>query len=178
MDFEFDEKKIIEHFNDIISKIGENIVLKRLKLINIDPKTRIFTYTHNAYKKNIGKMCVALKIEIENQNEESLELGKNLCMHIAAQKPLSIDIDNLDKKLIEKEKEIQLESIKSSGKPDNIVNKILEGKMKKYFSEITLLNQQYILDQDKTVKDVIKEFKSQNGNFKIIDYSLFVLGSE
>ena len=178
MDFEFDGKKIIEHFNDIISKIGENIVLKRLKLINIDPKTRIFTYTHNAYKKNIGKMCVALKIEIDNQNEESLELGKNLCMHIAAQKPLSIDIDNLDKKLIEKEKEIQLESIKSSGKPDNIINKILEGKMKKYFSEITLLNQQYILDQDKTVKDVIKEFISQNGNFKIIDYSLFVLGSE
>ena len=123
-------------------------------------------------------MCVALKIEIENQNEESLELGKNLCMHIAAQKPLSIDIDSLDKRLIEKEKEIQLESIKSSGKPDNIVNKILEGKMKKYFSEITLLNQQYILDPEKTVKDIIDEFKSQNGNFKIIEYSLFVLGSE
>ena len=59
-------------------------------------------------------------------------------------------------------------SIKSSGKPDNIVNKILEGKMKKYFSEITLLNQQYILDQEKNVKDIIEEFKSQNGNFKIV----------
>ena len=177
MEFEFDGKKIIEHFNDIISKIGENIVLKRLKLINTDSKTKIFTYTHNAYKKNIGKMCVALKIEIDNQNEKSLEFGKNLCMHIAAQKPLSTDIDSLDKILIEKEKEIQLESIKASGKPDNIVNKILEGKMKKFFSEVTLLNQRFVLDEEKTVKDVITEFNSQNGNFKILDFSLFVLGS-
>ena len=176
METEFEGKKISEYFNDIIAKIGENIVLKRLKLLTNDSKTKIFTYTHNAYKKNIGKICVALKIEIDSQNEEVNQFGKNLCMHIAALKPLSIDIDSLDKNLINKEKEIQLDSIKSSGKPDNILDKILEGKMKKYFSEVTLLNQIYILDDEKTVKKVIEEFNSKNLNFNVIEYSFFVLG--
>ena len=98
-------------------------------------------------------------------------------MHIAALQPLSIDINNLDSNLVEKEKEIQLENIKSSGKPDNIINKILEGKMKKFFSEITLLNQKFVLNDEKTVNEIITEFNSKNGKFKIIDFSLFVLGS-
>ena len=118
-----------------------------------------------------------MKTEIDLQNENSLNFGKNLCMHIAALKPLSIDIDDLESSLIEKEKEIQLETIKSSGKPDNIINKILEGKMTKFFSEITLLNQKYVLDDEKTIKEVILDFNSKNGKFKIIDFSLFVLGS-
>jgi elongation factor Ts len=175
---EFENKKISEYFMDIIAKIGENIILKRLKILNEGPKTKIFTYTHNPYKENIGKICVALKTEIDTQDENIFRLGKNLCMHIAALNPLSIDIDDLDENLITKEKEIQLESIKSSGKPDNIIEKILEGKMKKFFSEVTLLNQKFILDEEKTVKEVILEFNSKNGNFKIIDYSLFILGSQ
>ena len=177
MEKKFNDKKISEHFTEIISKIGENVVLKRLNLFNEDPQKKIFTYTHNEYKKNIGKICVALKTEIETQNENNFKFGKNLCMHIAALKPLSIDIDDLESSLIEKEKEIQLETIKSSGKPDNIINKILEGKMTKFFSEITLLNQKYVLDDEKTIKEVILDFNSKNGKFKIIDFSLFVLGS-
>ena len=87
-------------------------------------------------------------------------------------------INDLDKKLIEREIEIQKETIKSSDKPDNIVNKILEGKMNKFYSEVTLLNQNYILDDDKTVKTIIDKFSSNSINFKIISYSLFVLGAE
>jgi len=177
METEFEDKTITEHFNNIISKIRENIVLKRLKLLKVNSKTKIFTYTHNKYKKNIGKISVALKAEIDFLNEDISQFGKNLCMHIAALQPISIDIDSLEDKLIEKEKEIQLENIKFSGKPDNIIDKILEGKMKKFFSEVTLLNQKYILDEDKTIRQAIMEFNSKNGNFKIIDYSLFVLGA-
>ena len=168
MEKKFDDKKISEHFNDIISKIGENIVLKRLKLFKKILKTKIFTYTHNAYKKNIGKICVALKQKLILQNENNFKFGKNLCMHIAALKPLSIDIDNLDNNLIEKEKEIQLESIKSSGKPDNIINKILEGKMNKFFSEITFLNQKYVLDDEKTVKKLFQILILKMENLKLL----------
>ena len=152
--------------------------MNRIKVLNEDFKTKIFTYTHNAYKKNIGKICVALKVEIDNLTEISSQFGKNLCMHIAALKPLSIDIENLDKSLIKKEKEIQLETVKASGKADDIVDKIIEGKMKKFFSEVTFLNQNYILDEEKTVREAVTEFNSKNGTFNIIDYSLFVLGSE
>jgi len=108
-------------------------------------------------------------------NENVSKLGKNLCMHIAASKPLSLNIDQLDKELIAKETEIQLEGIKSSGKPENIIDKILEGKMNKFYSESTLLNQQYILDPDKKVYEIIKDF-SETNKFEIAEYHLMVLG--
>jgi elongation factor Ts len=136
----------------------------------------ISTYIHNAYKKNIGKIAVVLKSKINEIDEESKIFGKNLCMHIAASKPLALNIENLNKNLIKKEREIQIETIKSSGKPNNILEKILEGKMKKFYSDSVLLEQPYILDLDKTVKQIITEFSKRN-NFEIIDYKLIVLNS-
>ena len=90
-------------------------------------------------------------------------------MHIAAMKPESVDIDDLDKNLVSNEEKIQRDLILNSGKPSNIVDKILEGKMKKYFSEVTLLNQSYILDQDKTVRDVINQFSKYEYNLISFD---------
>ena len=92
-------------------------------------------------------------------------------MHIAAMKPDSLDVNDLDIKLIENEEKIQRELILNSGKPSNIVDKILAGKMKKFYSEVTLLNQAYILDQDKTVKKVIEEhskFEFKVNSFELI----------
>ena len=94
-------------------------------------------------------------------------------MHIAAMKPDSMDINDLDKNLISNEEKIQKELILNSGKPSNIVEKILEGKMKKYFSEVTLLNQSYILDQDKTVRDIINQHSKYE--FNLISFDLINL---
>ncbi len=168
--------KISTYFTDMISKIGENIVLRRLSYIHKDSNSEFYSYTHNAYKTNIGKICVLLKAEVKNNDESTKQFGKNLCMHIAASKPLALDVDKLDLSLIEKEKDVQLATIKSSGKPENIIEKILEGKMNKYFSEVTLLNQPYILDTDKNVRTVVSEFSSNN-LFNILNFKLFVLGS-
>ena len=169
-------KKISEYFTDMIAKIGENIVLRRLCFFSKNSNSEFYSYTHNAYKPNIGKICVILKAEVENNNEDVKQFGKNLCMHIAASKPLALDKDKLDLSLIAKERDVQLATIKSSGKPENIIEKILEGKMKKYFSEVTLLNQPYIFDTDKDVREVLLDFSSNN-LFKIINYEIFVLGS-
>jgi len=169
-------KKISEHFSDIIAKIGENIVLRRLSFISKDSSSEFYSYTHNTYTTNIGKICVLLKAEVKNNDEKTKQFGKNLCMHIAASKPIALDVDKLDLSLIEKERDVQLATIKSSGKPENIIEKILEGKMKKYFSEITLLNQPYIFDTDKDVRKVVLDFSSNN-IFNIMNYELFVLGS-
>ena len=109
-----------------------------------------------------------------NKKDSEIEnLTKNLCMHIAAMKPESIDINDLDETLVKNEKKIQKELILNSGKPSNIADKILEGKMKKYFSEVTLLNQSYILNQDKTINEVINEYSKNN--FKIISFDLINL---
>tara|TARA_Y100001949_G_scaffold140467_1_gene122494 strand:+ start:18 stop:875 length:858 start_codon:yes stop_codon:yes gene_type:complete len=169
-------KKISEFFTDIIAKIGENIVLRRLSFVSKDSNSEFYSYTHNAYKPNIGKICVLLKAEVENNNENTKQFGKNLCMHIAASKPLALDVDKLDLSLIEKERDVQLATIKSSGKPENIIEKILEGKMKKYFSEITLLNQPYIFDPDYDVRKAVVDFSSNN-IFNIMSFELFVLGA-
>ena len=172
----FRNKIISEYFTDIITKIGENIILSQLIIVPNNDGCMISTYIHNAYKKNIGKIAVVLKSKINEIDEESKILGKNLCMHIAASKPFALNIENLNKNLIKKEREIQIETIKSSGKPNNILEKILEGKMKKFYSDSVLLEQPYILDLDQTVKQIITEFSKIN-NFEIIDYKLIVLNS-
>ena len=172
----FRNKIISEYFTDIITKIGENIILSQLIIVPNNDGCMISTYIHNAYKKNIGKIAVVLKSKINEIDEESKILGKNLCMHIAASKPFALSIEKLNKNLIKKEREIQIETIKSSGKSNNILEKILEGKMKKFYSDSVLLEQPYILDLDKTVKQIITEFSKRN-NFEIIDYKLIVLNS-
>ena len=166
---------ISDYFKDIIAKIGENIILTKL-YINEHKENNFSYYVHNSYKKNIGKIATLISYNADEDNEESKLLAKNLCMHIAASKPLSMNVENLNKDLIEKEKNIQLDLIKSSGKPENIIEKILEGKMKKFYSESTLLNQNYILDPDLTVQKVINEFSKKN-NFEIINYNLVSLES-
>ena len=176
MKLPYENKTVNDLFGEIVSKIGENIVLRKIDILQKKPDEYFFHYTHNTYRLNIGKISVALVAKANQIDDEIKTFGKNLCMHIAASKPLSYDINDLDKSIIDKEKEIQFETIKSSGKPKEILDKILEGKMKKFYSEVTFLNQNYILDNEKSIKKVIEECSNKN-NFEIIDYSYFVLGN-
>ncbi len=172
----FDGTSINDQFKDIISKIGENIILNKIQIIQNKDNDLISEYIHNNYRKNIGKIAVVLKTKVNKIDEEVKQLGKNLCMHIAASKPLALDIENLDPELIKKEEAVQLETIRSSGKPENIIDKILIGKMKKFYSESTFLNQLYILDTDKTIKDILKDF-SKNNQISILDYQMIFFDS-
>ena len=166
----YNDELISEFFDSMIAKIGENLVLNDLIILE---NNRYYSfYIHNSYKKNIGKIISVINYSANNDDENIKKLSKNLCMHIAAMKPEAIDIIDLDKDVVEKEKNIQRELILNTGKPSNIVEKILEGKMKKFYSDVTLLNQNYILDQDKNVKSIIenysKEFNYKINFFKII----------
>ena len=163
---------VSEYFNNMIAKIGENIVLNDLTVVDTE-KSNFSFYVHNSYSKNIGKIISLINYQVDNNDEKTIELARNLCMHIAAMKPDSLDVDDLDKKIIENEKNIQKELIVSSGKPSNIIEKILEGKMKKFYSEVTLLNQNYILDQDKTVNEIIQD--QEKNNFKILSFNILSL---
>ena len=168
----YNDTLISEFFDSMIAKIGENLILN--DLIILENKNYYSFYIHNSYKKNIGKIISIIKYETNEDNEVTKKFSKNLCMHVAAMKPESLDINDLEKSFVEKEKNIQKELILNSGKPENIVEKILEGKMKKFYSEVTLLNQNYILDQDKTVKMAIQELP-ENLNFKINSFNIISL---
>ena len=154
LDTKISSKSIKEIFDEMIAKIGENIVISDLRVFNKNNNYLSF-YVHNAYRKNIGKIISILKYSADSNDESIQNLAKNLCMHIAALKPEALDESNLEQTTIDKELNIQKELIASSGKPENVIDKILEGKMKKFYSEVTLLNQSFVLDPEKSVKEVI-----------------------
>ena len=169
---QFENGTVQDYFNSMIAKIGENLILNDL-LVKENKNSNYSFYIHNSYRKNIGKIISLVEYSTTDNNSEIEALSKNLCMHIAAMKPDSMDINDLDKNLISNEEKIQKELILNSGKPSNIVEKILEGKMKKYFSEVTLLNQSYILDQDKTVRDIITQYSKYE--YELISFDLINL---
>ena len=173
LNLSYKQETISDFFKSMIAKIGENLILNDLIIIKNNQDYSSF-YIHNSYRKNIGKIISLIKYQTNNNDDEVKLLSKNLCMHIAAMKPESIDIGDLDKTIVEKEKNIQKELIISSGKPSNIVEKILDGKMKKFFSEVTLLNQAFILDPDKSINEVIKKYIEKN-EYKITSFKIITL---
>ena len=167
------EGLVSDYFNNMIAKIGENLVLKDLLILPNEGFDFAY-YIHNSYRNNIGKIISIIKYNSDKKDNVIENLSKNLCMHIAAMKPESLDIEDLDEKIINNEKNIQRELILNSGKPSNIVEKILEGKMKKFYSEVTLNNQNFIMDQELTIKEVINKH-SNIYNYKLISFHLINL---
>ena len=162
-------KLVKDNLVELISKIGEKITIRRSSYLYKN-KLSNFSYTHSALKKNVGKLGVLLGIETTKSKNDIADLGKQLAMQIAATSPLAIDKDGLDKSVLNKEKEIITEELKSSGKDPKIVDKIAIGKLNKFVSDNTLLNQEWIIDPKKKVKDVIKDFA---GKDKIIIKEFF-----
>jgi len=150
------KKNVKDNLVSVISKIGEKISLRRSDCVESD-KFMNFSYMHSAVKKNLGKIGVLLSLETKIKKEKLLDFGKQLAMHIAASSPLTIDKDTLDQNLLKKEKEIITEELKNSGKDNKIIDKIVLGKLNKFIADNTLLNQEWIMEPKKKVKDIIKE---------------------
>ena len=136
----------------------------------------VYSYIHAG-----GRLGVLIELNCETdfvaKTEGFNELAHNLSMQIAAGNPISIDKDSLDAKLIEKEKEIYMEQAKAEGKPDNIIEKMVEGRLSKFFQESCLLEQTYIKDSEKKVNDIIKETIATLGeNISINRFSRFAIG--
>ena len=168
------KKSVKDNLISLISKIGEKITFRRCDFIGSD-KSVNFSYTHSSLKKNVGKIGVLLSLKTKKKKTELLDLGKKLTMHIAALSPLSIDKENLDPKVLEKEKEIITEQLKNTGKDPKIIDKIAIGKLNKFISDNTLLNQEWIMDPKKKVRDIIKEADSKD-KIEIIKYVRFKVG--
>ena len=150
------KKNVKDNLVSLISKIGEKITLRRSDFIESN-KFINFSYTHSAIKKNLGKIGVLLSFKTTKKKDELLEIGKQLTMHIAASSPLAIDKEGLDQNVLKKEREIITEELKNSGKDNKIIDKISTGKLNKFIADNTLLNQEWVMDPKKKVKDVLKE---------------------
>ena len=168
------KKNVKDNLISLITKIGEKITLRRAAYIE-NGKNKNFSYIHSSLKKNVGKLGVLLSLETTKPVNEISALGKQLTMQIAASAPLAIDKEDLDKNLLSKEKEIITEELKNSGKDIKIIEKITVGKLNKFISENTLLNQDWVMEPQKKVKDVIKEIAGKD-NIKIKQFIRFKVG--
>tara|TARA_B100001057_G_scaffold288653_1_gene288754 strand:+ start:678 stop:1544 length:867 start_codon:yes stop_codon:yes gene_type:complete len=158
---------------NLIAKIGEKIIIRRADFLNNINGTN-FSYVHSAIEKGLGKIISLVKMQgiSKGKNED---IGTKIAMHIAASNPLALDSDNISKATVDKELEIIKAEIRNSGKPTNMVEKISKGKITKYLNDNTLLNQPWIMDPQKKVKDVIKE-NSLDQDLKVVDFIRYKVG--
>ncbi len=158
---------------NLIAKIGEKITIRRAHFFD-NKKGLNFFYVHSAIEKNIGKIISIVKIDgiIKGENDD---LGSKIAMHIAASNPLAIDKDGIDKKIVDKELEIIKAEIINSGKPPEMVEKISKGKINKFLNDHSLLNQMWIMDPKKTVKEILKENSSKK-QIEILDFIKYKVG--
>ena len=166
-------KTVNENLLTLITKIGEKITLGRSKTLKHSNST-IFKYHHTVVKDNLSKLAVLVSINTNDKSEKLKTFGKQLSMHIAASNPLAIDVNGLDQDVLKKEEELISEELKSTGKPKDIIKKISLGKLNKFKEENSLLNQQWVMEPKKKVKEIIKELNIEN--FKINEFSRIKIG--
>ncbi len=157
------DKTVDEFLIEKVASIGEKISLRRMQIIH---GKYIGFYIHNSSSDNLGKIGVAVSLSSNNET-----LVKQIAMHIAASNPLALSEEHLSDELINKEKKLFLEQAKESGKPDNIVENVVKGKLKKFINDVTLLNQNFVIDPDVTIKEILDK-----NNNSILDYVRFEVG--
>jgi len=142
-------KTVSEMITDNIAKIGENMSVRRLAKIEGES---VSAYVHNAAAEGMGRIGVLVALNGSND-----EFGRQVAMHIAAINPASLSEADLDQALVEKERNVLTEQARESGKPENVIEKMIVGRMKKFFAEVTLLNQSFVINPDLTVGAAAKE---------------------
>ena len=170
------KEKVSNALTNLISKIGENLIIRRSNFISIT-NGFIGAYVHNVEKDLMGKIGVLISVETNIEFPVINDFLKKICMHIAASNPISLSSSDIDKDILKKEKDFQLEEIKKSGKDKSTQEKILVGKMYKYFNEIVLFEQNFVMDDNIKIKQFIENTsKELNGSIKIKEFIRFKVG--
>ena len=153
---QLDEKdiKVKDYITEMIASIGENINLRRIDQISVT-KGVIASYIHNQVVEGMGKIGVLVGLESEADKNQLEDLGKKLAMHIAATNPISINIEDIPTDVLEREKNILEEEARASGKPEDIIEKMTEGRLKKYYQESVLLEQIFVVDGESKISDIL-----------------------
>ncbi|MBD3317726.1 MAG: elongation factor Ts [Chitinivibrionales bacterium] len=169
------ESKLME----LVGKIGENISFRRFKIINADEASeRLFTYIHGN-----GRIGVVVKLAADKaeclDSDAMKQLGKDVAMQVAAANPVAVNPEGLPQDLVAKEKDIYTTQAQSSGKPEKIWDRIVEGKLSKFYKEVALIEQAFIREPDISVTDRIKQTEKETGcSISVIEFGRYELGSE
>jgi elongation factor Ts len=169
-------KTVDEAIASAIATIGENMSLRRATSLSVS-KGAVGTYMHNSISEGLGKIGVLVALESSGDVQELNALGRLVAMHIAAANPLAVDPSGISADAITREKGVLADKAKASGKPDNVIEKIVESGLKTFYKEVCLLDQPYVHDDKKTVAQALKEAEGKVGApIKVTGFARFKLG--
>ena len=169
-------KTVDQVLTNNIATIGENMNIRRAEYLEISQGVLV-SYIHNKITEGLGKLGVLVAIESKADEEKLLDVGKQVAMHIAATSPKSLNIEDLDSDLVKRERDVLIDQAMSSGKPKEIAEKMVQGRMQKFFQEVVLNEQISVIDGETKIKDVIKKLSVDVGSDVIIkDFKILKLG--
>ncbi|MGB6427160.1 MAG: translation elongation factor Ts [Methyloceanibacter sp.] len=167
---------VADHLKEMIGSIGENMTLRRSAYLTVKDGA-IANYMHNSVGPGLGKIGVIVALESKGDAEKLQSFGKQVAMHIAAANPQAIDTGSLDPALVERERAVLTEQAKESGKPEPVIEKMVEGRLRKFYEEVVLLSQAFIHDPDTTVAKALAATEQDAGApIKIVGFHRFALG--
>ncbi|MHC5653543.1 translation elongation factor Ts [Stappia sp.] len=170
------DKSVSDTIKDSIATIGENMSLRRTAVVSVS-KGAVATYVHGAISDGLGKIGVLVGLETEGDAEAVTAFGRKIAMHVAATNPLSLGVEDLDPAVVDRERQIFSEQARESGKPENIIEKMVEGRLRKFYEEVTLTKQSFVIDPDKTVEQAVEAFGKEIGSpVKLTGFVRFALG--
>jgi elongation factor Ts len=170
------DKSVTDTIKDAVGTIGENLGFRRSAKLGVEHGV-VATYVHNAVADNLGKLGVLVAIETTGDAHKANAFARQVAMHIAAINPLALTTDELDPAAVEREKAIFSDQARASGKPEAIIEKMVEGRLRKFYEEVVLLKQAFVINPDLTVEQALKEAEKEIGApAKISAYLRFALG--
>jgi elongation factor Ts len=169
-------RSVADEITQAIAVIGENINLRRSAVLEVDAGV-VGSYVHGALAPGLGTIGVLVGLHSSGDPERLAALGKQLAMHVAAAKPQAASIDRLEPATLERERAIYADQARASGKPDNIIDKIVEGRVRKFYEEAVLLEQPFVIDPDLKVKDAVDRVAEETGgSIAVTQFVRFALG--
>ncbi len=161
---EFPKKKIsvADYLKELVGTIGENMSLRRTAALKVKDGV-VATYVHNQATPGMGKMGVLVALESAGDKDKLNEIGRQVAMHVAATNPLALKDEDVDPETIERERAIFTEQAKESGKPEKVIKQMIEGRIKKFYQEVILLKQAFVINPDQTVEQAVKEAEKAVG---------------
>ena len=165
-----------DSINDTIAKIGENMTLRRAAELSVG-KGVVAYYVHNSVSDGLGKIGVLVALESPGKTDELMAFGRQIAMHVASANPIAVDAAGVDPAVIKREKDILADKFRQQGKPENMIEKIVESGLKTFYKEQTLLDQPFIFDDKKSVAQALKEAEGKvGGPLKVAGFVRFALG--
>lgn len=155
-------RTVEEEITQAIAVIGENMNLRRTAYLEVGSGV-VAGYLHNVLAPGLGKLGVLVALESQGDKERLAELGKQLAMHVAASNPQAVTTDRIDPAVLDRERAIYADQARATGKPENIIEKMVEGRVRKFYEESVLLEQAFVVDPDKRVKQVIEAVAKELG---------------